>query len=143
MPTVHRAYCEAHSRRTECGVRTVTGRATTVATIAAGSRCSSDRPAAPDAASEVVARSGCPSSHSWQQGLQKGSQWFVQTTMCGRVRRRKVESDPMISSARQWRSSFSNAKQSDIQDAVTESAGGVNFTLRGIRVGEASLDHRR
>ena len=50
------------------------------------------------------------SRHSWQ-GLQMVSmpQWFAPTTVCRRVRRRKVESDPKISCVRQWRSPFSGS----------------------------------
>ena len=74
---------------------------------AAGAQTVSNRPALPDVASEdQVAR------RQAVEGLQMGSmpQWFAQTTVYGRVRRRKVESNPKISCVRQWKSSFGGAR---------------------------------
>ena len=105
-------------RASRSPVRTVAGRAATVAMTAARCCWQVHKPFRIASRPRTwhqkwfVCKIRLPTSrHNWQQRVQKGSvpQWFAPTTVYRRVRRRKVESDTKISCAKLWRSSFSGS----------------------------------
>ena len=119
VPTVHQADCEVHQ-----GVGQEGGNGCNdCSRKPLQAQTFSDRSMAPDTASEVV-RLQDQVAHFHAQlatRLLLGSmpQWFVPMTMCWKVRRRKVECDHVSDSGEARSVDQRQARQSDIQDAVT------------------------